>query len=269
MHLLDYWSVLLRRRWIVYLSVLSVTVTALIGSFIVTPIYRATTVVQIERQNPQVFTFRDLSQIDYSWAAYSDFYETQYKIISSAPVARKAAERLELTSHPDFGLSTSSPGLIARLKSLIPRRTTPVKMEPIDIAAAMVQGGLSVSPVRNSHLVHISYVSDDPELAARVANAIGGAYIQYTIESQYSATGEAESFLVDQIGLLRREIAAIEDQRQVYGEAKGIVSIDESNNITLQALQDVSAKRTEAQTELARSQARPENARLCRRVAPR
>ena len=255
MHLFDYWSVLVRRRWIVYLSVISVTVTALIGSFIVTPIYRATTVLQIERQSPDVLTFRDLSQVDYSWAAYSDFYETQYKIISSTAVARKAAERLELTSHPDFAPGASSPGLIARLRSLIPRRGASVKMEPIDIAAAMVQGGLAVSPVRNSHLVHVSYVSDDPDLAARIANAVGGAYIQYTIESQYSATGEAESFLVDQIGLLRREIAAIEDQLQVYGEAKGIVSIDDASNITLRALQDVSARRTEAQTALARAQA--------------
>jgi hypothetical protein len=52
---------------------------------------------------------------------------------------------------------------------------------------------------------------------------------------------------------LKREIAAIEARLQEYGEAKGIVSIDDANNITLEALSDVAERRTEAQTALARA----------------
>ena len=75
-HLLDYWAVLWRRRWIVYLGVITVGLVALLGSFLTTPQYRATVTLQIERQNPDVLNFRDLGRMDYAWAAYSDFYQT-------------------------------------------------------------------------------------------------------------------------------------------------------------------------------------------------
>ena len=87
----------------------------------------------------QAFTFRDLAQVDYSWAAYSDFYQTQYTIISSMPVARGAVDRLGLTSHPDFAPSDSAPGLVARLKAMIPRKRGPeVATTPKSLAAARV-----------------------------------------------------------------------------------------------------------------------------------
>jgi capsular exopolysaccharide synthesis family protein len=255
-NLLDYWSILVRRRWVIYLAVLTTTLTSLIGSFIVTPIYLATVTLQIERHSPNIFTFRDLAQADYSWAAYSDFYQTQYKIISSMTVARGAVDRLQLTSHPDFAPGEAEPGLLARLRALIPRRRgTAVEQDPQDVAAARVLAGLEVSPIRNSHLVQLSWVASDPVLAADVANALAGAFVQYTIDSQYSTTDEAEGFLVDQIGMLKQEISQIEQRLQEYGEAKRIISVDDSNNITLQALKDVAERRTEARTTLARTEA--------------
>lgn len=256
-HLLDYWHVLRRRRWIVYLSVIAVTLAALLGSFLVTPLYRSTVTLQIERQSPDILTFRDLGRIDHSWAAYSDFYQTQYRILSSTPVARDAVERLGLTGHPEFETVTAGkPGLIARAIALIPRRRSSVATpDPLDAAAMRVQGALTVSPVRNSQLVEVSWVSTDQQLAADVANAVADAYVRFIIRSQHSTSGQAEEFLVDQIGELRREIAEIESQLQVYGESRRIVSVDEASNITLQALQDIAARRTAAQTALAAADA--------------
>ena len=54
---------------------------------------------------------------------------------------------------------------------------------------------------------------------------------------------------------MKREIGAQEERLQEYGEAKRIVSIDDSNNVTLQALQAISERRTVAQTTLATAQA--------------
>jgi capsular exopolysaccharide synthesis family protein len=256
--LLDYGSVLWRRRWVIALALAAVTLVALVGSFVVTPQYRAVATLQIERHNPDILTFRDLAQADYSWAAYSDFYQTQYRIMSSQAVARLAVERLGLTHHPDFDpASAPGPGLLARALALIPRRKGPeVEISAEEVAAARLLAGVEVDPIRNSHLVKLAYVGTDPTLAADVANALAGSYIQYTIDSQYSTTGEAEGFLVDQIENLKREIGEIEERLQAYGEAKRIVSVDDANNITLQALKDVAVRRTEARTRLAAAEAR-------------
>jgi capsular exopolysaccharide synthesis family protein len=254
-HLLDYWSILVRRRWVIYLSVTALTLLALIASFIATPYYKATATLQIERYTPNILTFRDLSQVDYSWTAYSDFYQTQYKLIASSAVARRAVKRADLLDHPDFKAAESEPGLLSRLKALIPSRAIAGEVSPEERIVKNIQGSLEVAPVRNSHLVDISWIAPDPTLAARVANAVAEAYVQFNIESRYSSSDQAEEFLVNQTGQLKREIAEIEEALLQYGEAKSIVSIDDSNNITLQALEDIAHKRTAAQTKLAEAEA--------------
>ena len=254
-HLRDYWQVLQRRRFVVYLAVAAVTLVALVGSFLITPLYRATTTLQIERQNPEIFTFRDVSSVDYSWSAYADFYQTEYRILSSEAVARKAVARLGLTSHPDFQPGSAKPGLYARLRGLFPSRGVTVPRTAEDVAAETLLASLEIAPVRNSHLVQISWVSPDPRTAARVANAVAEAYIQFTIEAQFTTSDQATEFLADQIGKLRTDLDAIERRLQQYGESKGIVSIDDNSNITMRALSDIATRRTEARTNLARAKA--------------
>lgn len=253
-HLLEYWAVLKRRRWVVYVAVAVVATTAVVGSFLVTPLYRATSTLQIERQNPDILTFREMAGVDYSFAAYQDFYQTQYRLLSSEAVTERAAGRLRLEEHPLYA-APSRPGLRARLRALLPGTPPSRELSPTEAASARVRGALEIAPVRNSHLVEVSFVGPDPEVAADVANAVVDAYIGFTIESKYTATDQATEFLVTQIATLRREIDEIERILQDYGEAKRIVSVDDASNITLRALADVSSRRTEAETDLARKEA--------------
>ena len=149
--LMTYWNVIVRRRWVIVLSVISFALLFLIAAFLTTPMYRAGTTLQIERQNPEILNMRDVSGTDYAWAAYNDFYQTQFKLIASRPVARSAVERLNLLSHPDFAIGDSTPGLRQRLMAMIPRkRGISVTQDPLDRAAAQVQAGLSVSVVKVS-----------------------------------------------------------------------------------------------------------------------
>lgn len=254
--LLSYWRILVRRRWVVYLAVVGLGLLVLVSSFLTTPLYRSTTTLQIARRSPEIFDFKDVMTTDYAWAAYSDFYQTQYKIIASRPVARVAAERLELTSHPDFAAEEKKPGWAARLRAMIPKkRGITVERDPLDLAASQVLGSLEVAPVRNSQLVRISWTHSDPLLAAEVANSVADAYIHFSIELRYSTTDQAREFLVNQIGGLKREIFAIEERLQEYGEATGIFSVGESTNLTLQALQEIAEQRTQAETAVARAEA--------------
>jgi capsular exopolysaccharide synthesis family protein len=253
--LLDYWAVLTRRRGIIYLCVASVGLATLVGSFLVTPLYRSTVTAQIERQNPDILNVRELASIDYSWAAYADFYQTQYKILSSEAVARKTVERLGLVSHPRFVAGEGGASLYARVRSLFPGTSPKRPTDPVDLAAQQVLAGLEIAPVRNSHLVQVSWVSPDSTLASDVANAVVDSYINFNIESGYKTSDQATEFLVDQVEGLKREIASLETKLQTYGEAKRIVSADDDGNITMKALSDISAKRTQARTVLAAKEA--------------
>ena len=108
-HLLEYWEVLRRRRYVVYLATGAAVLVALVASFLATPLYRATATLQIDRQNPDILTFKDVSAVDYAWSAYTDFYQTQYKILGSDAVARRAVDRLGLVHHKDFSRRRAPP----------------------------------------------------------------------------------------------------------------------------------------------------------------
>ena len=254
-HVMEYWALLARRRGVIVLCVAAVSLATLVGSFLVTPMYRSTATLQIARQNPDILNVRQVASVDYSWAAYADFYQTQYRILSSEAVTRKTVERLGLVAHPKFEIGSSSPGLLARLRALLPGAAPEAPRDPVDIAAAQVRASLEIAPVRNSQLVQVSWVSDEPALAASIANALVDAYIGFNIESSSSTSDQASVFLVDQIANLKVEIAELESKLQGYGESKRIVSADDESNITLRALSDIAAKRTEARTVLAAREA--------------
>ena len=255
LNLLDYWVVLKRRRGVIYLCLASVVLATLIGSFLITPLYRSTVTAQIERQNPDVLKVRELASPDYSWAAYADFYQTEYKILSSDAVARKTVERMGLVSHPLFAVGSSNPSLYSRVRALFPGTIPRMPVDPVEFAASRVRAGLEISPVRNSHLVMVSWVSPDPNLAAEIANNVVDSYIGFSLEAGYTTSDQASEFLVDQVGSLKLEIAALEGKLQGYGESKRIVSADDEGNITIKALSDIAAKRTQARTVLAAKEA--------------
>ena len=92
-----------------FLSILACIIGALVLSLMTTPDYRSTATVQIERHNPEILTHQDLSRIDYSWAAYSDFYQTQYNILQSRAVSRLASERMDLVNQPEYATRQDPP----------------------------------------------------------------------------------------------------------------------------------------------------------------
>ncbi len=253
--LLDYWGVLKRRRGVVYLCLATVLLATLIGSFLVTPLYRSSVTAQIERQNPDILNVRDLASADYSFASYGDFYQTQYKILASDAVARKTVERLGLVSHPLFAVGDSAPSLYGRLRALLPGTIAKVPADPVDVAATRLLARLEISPVRNSHLVRVSWVSPDPLLSAEIANSVLDSFIAFSLEAGYKTSDQASEFLVDQVAGLKREISDLETKLQGYGESKRIVSADDEGNITMKALSDIAAKRTQARTVLAAKEA--------------
>ena len=84
----DYWRVLVQRRWVVYTCLIAVVSVTMLLTFFTTPIYEASTTIQIERQGPDILTHKDVMSADSSAYAYQDFYQTQYRILQSKSVAQ-------------------------------------------------------------------------------------------------------------------------------------------------------------------------------------
>jgi capsular exopolysaccharide synthesis family protein len=259
LNLLEYWQILLDRRNVVFVCLGVVLVLGVLITFLSTPQYRAITVIQIERQGPDILTFKDVVGTDPAWNAYQDFYQTQYKILQSRSVLRIAAERLDLMNRPELVTRTGSPvgRLIKWARGLVsgPRE----EADQVEVAMAFIAGGLSIAPVRSSHLVEVRFTDRDPDLARDIANAVADSYQQFNLTSRYDTTNQASEFLTKEVARLESEIAALERRLQVYSTEKELLAFsDGTTDISEQALADLNARHVEARSRLAINQARYE-----------
>jgi capsular exopolysaccharide synthesis family protein len=244
-HLIDYWKVLVKRRWVIYTALTVIVATVTLGSMMQQPIYTATTRLQIEQSSPNVQPFQEvLSTVPNNWR--DDFYQTQYGLIQSRSVARDVIRSLVLERHEEFAFKAPErprPGL------------TPMEMLEATRVRVLL-GRLKVTPVRNSRLVDVSYSSADPALAAAVANRVAETYIAFNTELRHDTSSRATTTLAHQIANLQEQIDKREAEMQAYAREHGIVSLSEKQDITVKNLNDLNDAYTRVRAQRIEAEAR-------------
>jgi capsular exopolysaccharide synthesis family protein len=244
LHLLDYWRVLVKRRWVVYTSLIVVVATVTLGSLLKRPVYTATTRLQIEQNMPNVLPFQEImaSAPD----RRNDFYQTQYGLVRSRKVAGDVIASLDLAKVEEFEV---------RVGKKAGRGLTPEQVAEFERIDLFLEK-LKVSPVRNSRLVDVSFSSYDPVLAARITNRVAETYIAFNTEVQYNTTTRATTSLAHQVGNLQEQIDAKEEELQAYAREHGIIALSDKQNIALKNLNDLSDAHTRARAERIEREAR-------------
>jgi len=262
-HLLDYLRVLHKRRWTALTAFLLVFGSVTVYTFTTTPIFSARTQILIENENPNVVKFEEV----YEQNKALDYYQTQYRLLQSRALARRTLDAEKLWEHPLFAGTGVSSGMslnpvawagasVELVRGLFVSPPT-VEAEAPDAAENATQSrtidtflaSLSVTPVRNSRLVDVSYRSSDPALSSRVANALAKQYIEQNLEFKFLATKEATDFLNARTAEQRRSLEKSEQALQQYREKTGAMALEDRQNIVVQRLSDLNAAVTRARTE--------------------
>ena len=227
LHLGDYLRVLAARWRLIAVATLLALAFALMQFAITPKEYRATTLVQIDRRVSVPLQSSREAWFESYWN--SEYYPTQYRLLSSRGMAERVVLNLRL--HEDAAFS---PGAAARPAGGVSAADDEAA---IGALAGQVMGGLEIRPLPSTMLVEISYRSRDPQLAARIANGVAEAYIDWGIENRTQVAGKASSFFAQQIETLKQEIQDKENQLQAYSRRTDIVSLDPATNVTLKKLE--------------------------------
>ncbi|MBP7149504.1 MAG: polysaccharide biosynthesis tyrosine autokinase [Acidobacteria bacterium] len=254
----EYWRILVRRRFLLLSAVITTTAFAAITSFLATPIYRSTCTISIERTGVRMLR-QDLSSSEPSWLDYQNFYNTQYRILTSDAVLRRAVEKLEL----DKRSAVAGDGLAQAISSFLrggddappPQEVPPERRLQAHIK--QLRGALSIEPVRDSHLVEISFSSPKPAFAAAAANAVARAYMDFTLSAKVELANQSTDFFIDRAKKMEDEIDKADHELQRYMRAHNITTGD-SNEVALQNLTDLRNRYTSARAEAALKRARYE-----------
>jgi capsular exopolysaccharide synthesis family protein len=213
-------------------------------SVITPPLYRATTVVDVEKDRGSPLDIGVGQAIDF-WGYNPEFVPTQMRLMQSREVAEKVVRRLDLVVNPE--LNPPKKGVATK-----PGQAD----EDVIRLANQLKSSMTVVSIRGTNLVELSFTAGSPKLAADIANALASAYIEWNMESKYRVVGQASEFLSKQIEQLKDEVEEREKKLQSYSREKDIVSVDPQTNITLQKLEalnrDLSAATGDRVTKEAR-----------------
>ena len=263
-HLLDYVRVLHKRRWTAITAFLIVFGSVTVDTFTATPIFSARVQILIENESPNVVKFEEVYDQNKST---NDYYQTQYRILQSRALARRTLQTENLWQHPLFaGTEGSSDvsmnpitwaGVTVRfvrgffVEPPVSTREAPDATENATQSRTIdtFLRGLTVTPVRNSRLVDVSYRSSDPVLTSRIANALSKQYIEQNLEFKFLATKEATDFLNARTAEQRQALEKSEQALQQYREQTGAMALEDRQNIVVQRLSDLNAAVTRARTE--------------------
>jgi capsular exopolysaccharide synthesis family protein len=108
---------------------------------------------------------------------------------------------------------------------------------------------VSIDPVKRSRIVTVGISSPNAELAARIANAHVDGYIQQGFKLKSQANEEARKFLQTKLGELKDRVEQSEMSLNQFRRGKGIISLDEKENIVVDRLADLNRRLTESEAE--------------------
>ncbi len=214
-------------------------------------IYEAHTTILFDPNPPRPLGQKVESIVDLGSGSFWDnreYYETQYKIITSMKIA--------LLVVADLGLNHDG----AFLQNLPPGTPSPPTTVPEEIAAESLRGRLKVEPVKESRLATVKFEDADPQRAQRILTAVVDTYVQQNLDDAVSSTAVAADWLRSQLDKLKIDLESSEMALHQYKEKQNILSValdDQSNMLTdemKQLNQSITLVRTRKEEVAARRQ---------------
>ncbi len=255
-----YFQTVLDNKWRIALFVLTVLIASYLIINSLTPQYKATATVHIEKKESQVVDVQQLYGLDND---SEEYLATEFEVIRSRPLAEKVVNKLNLTSHPDFQKKESLADRVPGLESVKNKLLGLLGMGPEEIGDARVEGELArrelikdyhkrlgVLPMRKTQLVDISFEAPSPSLARDVANEHAAAYIEADLEARLERTKTAASWLAGQVELLKTDLNRAEQQLADYIQQEGITDLNDIQVLNSQELKDLKTNLVQASAKL-------------------
>ena len=154
-----------------------------------------------------------------------EYYETEYKILTSNRVMRAVVRDLALTSDLEFMGLKSRPS------------TPPSEDAAVDILRAHV----AVEPIKGTRLFLIQVEDTDPHRAARISDAVSSAFIDQNLQQAIGATGDAVTWLNGQVDHIKQDLDQNENALHKFKQDNDLpsISINEASNMLRLEMQDL------------------------------
>ncbi len=229
-------AVLRRRRWIIGLCFLLVVVVSFVGVYLTTPIYRATLMLQIDREPVKILDYQGVDGSEIK-SGDKDFYQTQYELLKSRALAHRVIDQLGLAER---GLLEPEKDGLKALFGWGRGQAAADEQTRRKILVDRFQQALEVEPLRNTRLVRIHFDHPDPKVALEVVNAVAETFMDMNIERRFEASAYAKEFIREQLAQVQAKLEDSERRLVAFAREHEIVTLgDEGGSVVNQRLREI------------------------------
>lgn len=245
-----------RRRLRLFSIVALVVFSAIaVSAFLQTPRYVATARIVIEAGRSQV---TDVKAVVSDPVLDNSRVDTQVQLLKSPRLVETVVRDLKLDENPEFNASLDAGG---PLKKLGLGASKPQSAEQqFNKTVEAVRQKLVVKREGQTLIIAVSFKSKDPAVAAQVANAVVGAFMEEQVRRKVDANSQANSWLAKRVEELRGQVQTAEAEVERYKIANNLMSASGAT-LTEEEISKYSQETTTARAALAEDQARLNTAR--------
>jgi len=248
---------LLRRR--IKVVVRMVVAGALLGglvSFVLTPQYRGDVVLLLDQRQAKLL---DAGGALSSFGNESAMLRSEMDIITSRAVLDRVIDKLGLIGDSEFnerGLFKSS-GLNPLSWFGLAREKEKTELEQAEktATAKALQKKMAIMNDGRSMSLYLSFESEDPHKAARIANAIADEYLVDQLEAKYEVASRANKWLSERLTTLRRDVEASERLVEDYRQKNNLIQID-GGTVATRQIQEINTQLITARAATSQAEAR-------------
>ena len=277
-HLIDYLKIIIDRRYVVLLFCATTLAVVLYGTMTVTPLYKATTSLVVEKNELNKIVSSSANRFFYD--DEDKFLLTQEQIITSHDVAKRVLAQLNRFVDETPALrwvaraSDNGQGQTAPDVYVIEDDAEPVSNDMPEEGINMVEGRdysddalrqfvqivskltpqdisstITTTTENDRNTVYIGYISRSPLLAAVAANRVADAYVAQNLEIGSETAKISREWMDRKIDSALEKLEASERKLQDYMKQNDILTVENRFAILPQKLAQLSARLTTAQAE--------------------
>jgi uncharacterized protein involved in exopolysaccharide biosynthesis len=245
----DFLNILFKHKAKMITIFLTVVVTVTIGSFLLPPIYEASSKILVKFGRENVFMPTSPASSGNTPFLFDSSREERINSEIEIFKGRNLIEEVIST----LGVQNIYPDIDK--KSFIPRPSSS-KLTPLEKATLAFEKKLMVDGVKKSDVIEITFQHKDPRMAAQVVNTMIDAFLERHL-SVYKQS-QQYTFFDEQVTLLEEKLRESENILEDLRKQNNISSLEEQKSLLLKQISDIEVELAKTRSEMSENEGKME-----------
>lgn len=181
---------------------------------------------------------------------------SQIQLVLSRDLAREVIKKEKLNEKPEFDPAIGGMTPLRTLLGLFGMARDVSALSPEERTLEAYYDRINVQAIEKSRVIGIDFSSANPELAARVANAIAETYLSLQQSAKTDQTRAASTWLATEIEKMRTKVASAEAKVEEYRSRSNLFVGSNNTSLPSQQLTEINSQIAAARGQKADLEAR-------------